>query len=138
MQIDSLFNGIVLDHIKAGNSMTIYHYLQLNKLPSTVAVIQNVKSKKMGRKDIIKVEGDIGKKLDLLGFFDENITINIIKEGKHFDKMHPGLPQEVTGVIACKNPRCITSSEPEIEQVFILSNKEKREYRCRYCEQAHD
>ncbi len=138
MQIDSIYNGIVIDHIKAGNSMDIYYYLQLNKLPNTVAIIQNVKSKKMGRKDIIKVEGEIGKKLELLGFFDENITINIIKDGEKNEKMHLGLPGEVKGVISCKNPRCITSSEPELEQVFILTNKEKREYRCLYCEQAHN
>ncbi len=138
MQIDSIYNGIVIDHIKAGNSMNIYYYLQLNKLPNTVAVIQNVKSKKMGRKDIIKVEGEVGKKLDLLGFFDENITINIIKEGEHSEKKHPGLPNEVKGVISCKNPRCISVSEPELEQVFVLTNKNKREYRCLYCEQAHN
>ncbi len=137
MQIDSIYNGIVIDHIKAGKSMEIYHYLQLNRLPNTVAVIQNVKSKKMGRKDIIKVDGEIEKNLDLLGFFDENITINIIKDGKRSGKKHLGLPAEVKGVISCKNPRCITGSEPDLLQVFVLANREKREYRCRYCEQAH-
>ncbi len=137
MQIDSIQNGIVIDHIKAGKSMEIYHYLQLNRLKNTVAIIQNVKSKKMGCKDIIKVDGEIDKGLDLLGYFDENITINIIKNGNRSEKKHLGLPSEVKGVIFCKNPRCITMSEPELEQVFLLTNREKREYRCRYCEQAH-
>ncbi len=137
MQIDSIKNGVVIDHIKAGKSLEIYHYLQLNQLSNTVAIIKNVKSEKMGFKDIIKVEGNIDKNLDLLGFFEGDITINIIKDGKRVEKKHLGLPSEVKNVISCKNPRCITTTEPGLEQIFILTNPTKREYRCRYCEQAH-
>ncbi len=137
MQIDSIVNGVVIDHIKAGKSMEMYNYLQLNRLKNTVAIIKNVKSKKLGVKDMIKIDGDIDKSLDLLGFFDENITISIIRNGSTVEKIHPGLPQTVSDVISCKNPRCITTTEPEITQVFVLTDKEKRIYRCSYCEQAH-
>ncbi len=137
MQIDSIKNGVVIDHIKAGKSLEIYHYLQLGSLSNTVAIIKNVKSKKMGCKDIIKVEGAIDKNLDLLGFFEGDITINIIKNGKRVEKKHLGLPEKVKNVISCKNPRCITMTEPGLEQIFMLTNIDKREYRCIYCEQKH-
>lgn len=137
MQIESIFNGIVIDHIKAGKSMEMYNYLQLNSIENTVAIIKNVKSEQMGKKDIIKIEGNIDKSLELLGFFDENVTINIIKNGILEEKKHPGLPKRVAGVISCKNPRCISTSEQNLEQIFILSNIQKREYRCIYCEQSY-
>ncbi len=137
MQIDSIVDGIVIDHIQAGKSMEMYNYLQLNRLTNTVAIIKNVKSKRMGRKDMIKIDGAIEKSLDLLGFFDEDVTINIIRNGVTVEKVHPGLPDTVKGVISCKNPRCITISEPELPQVFHLTDRVKRVYRCMYCEQAH-
>ena len=137
MNIDSLQKGIVIDHIRAGVGMRIYELLELDKLDCCVAVIKNARSTKYGRKDIIKIEGDIEVNLDILGFIDHNITINIIKDSEIVDKMALELPKEVVNVVKCKNPRCITSIEQELEQVFVLTDPRKETYRCKWCEEKY-
>ena len=138
MHIDSIKNGLVLDHITAGNSMKIYRSLGLDELDCSVAIIKNARSEKMGRKDIIKVECPIDTlDLDILGFIDHNITVNIIKDGEIVEKKKLSLPKEVHNVIKCKNPRCITSIEQELEQIFILADPKKEVYRCKYCEEKY-
>ena len=138
LNVGALKEGYVLDHIKAGKSMTIYHDLKLDKLDCTVAIIKNARSNKMGKKDIIKVECPIDKlDLDILGFIDHNITVNIIKNGEIVDKKKLHLPKQIVNVIKCKNPRCITSIEHGLDQVFVLSNEEKEIYRCRYCDEKY-
>ena len=134
MNIDGVTTGIVLDHIQAGKSMEIYEYLGLDKLQSCVAVIQNVRSAKYGKKDIIKIDELIDLNLDVLGYFDPNITVNYIKDGKLLEKKHLALPDRLTDVLHCKNPRCITSCEQEILHVFELVDREKKIYRCIYCD----
>lgn len=134
MNIDSIKNGIVLDHIRAGESMDIYNILDLGALDCPVAIIKNAASRKMGRKDIIKIDAEINVDLDVLGYIDPDITVNIIKNGERIEKRHLELPAEVRGVIKCKNPRCITSVEQELEHVFCLTDRENRVYRCIYCE----
>lgn len=134
MNIDSIKNGIVLDHIKAGKSMEIYEYLNLGELDSSVAIIKNAPSRKMGKKDIIKIDEEIDLNLDVLGYIDADITINIIKDGKMREKKHLELPETVKNVIKCRNPRCITSTKQEIDQIFKLADRENRIYRCIYCE----
>lgn len=136
LNIGGLNSGIVIDHIKAGGAMDIYTYLDLDKSDCSVAIIKNAKSNKMGKKDIIKIEGPIHVDLDVLGVLDRNITFNIIQDGKIVAKKNPNLPEQVTGVIHCKNPRCITSIEHELPHTFKLTNPEKGLYRCIYCEQA--
>ena len=134
LNVGALNEGFVLDHIEAGKSMTIYHYLRLDKLDCTVAIIKNAVSNKMGRKDIIKVECPIDMlNLDILGFIDHNITINIIQDGKIVEKKDLSLPKKIVNVIKCKNPRCITSIEQELDHIFILTDPEKEVYRCKYC-----
>ena len=138
LNVGQLSEGVVLDHIKAGKSMTIYHDLELDKLDCCVAIIKNARSNKMGRKDIIKVECPIDTlDLDILGFIDHNITVNIIKDGEIVEKKKLILPKEVHNVIKCKNPRCITSIEQELEQIFILADPKKEIYRCKYCEEKY-
>lgn len=138
LNVGALQEGFVLDHIEAGKSMTIYHYLKLDKLDCTVAIIKNAVSNKMGRKDIIKVECPIDMlDLDILGFIDHNITVNIIKDGKIVEKKALTLPKKIVNVIKCKNPRCISSIEQELEQVFLLTDPEKEIYRCKYCEEQY-
>ena len=134
MNVDGVRNGIVIDHIRAGRSMEIYRYLHLDEVTSCVAIIQNVESEKYGRKDIIKIDEMIDLDLDVLGYFDPNITVNIVKDGKLLQKKHLALPETLTNVIRCKNPRCITSTEQEIDHVFRLADREKGLYRCLYCE----
>lgn len=134
MNIDGVTTGIVMDHIQAGKSMEIYEYLGLDKLQSCVAVIQNVRSAKYGKKDIIKIDELIDLNLDVLGYFDPNITVNYIKDGKLLEKKHLALPDRLTDVLHCKNPRCITSCEQEIPHVFELVDREKKIYRCIYCD----
>ncbi len=134
MNIDGVSTGIVLDHIKAGKSMQIYELLRLDKLDNCVAVIQNADSSKYGKKDIIKIDQLIDLDFDILGYVDNNITVNIVKDGKLFEKKHLELPETLTGVIKCKNPRCITSIEQEIVHKFRLVDKEKQVYRCVYCD----
>ena len=138
LNVGALHEGFVLDHIKAGKAMTIYHDLKLDKLDCTVAIIKNAKSNKMGVKDIIKVECPVDMlDLDILGFIDHNITVNIIKNGEIVDKKKLHLPKQIVNVIKCKNPRCITSIEHGLDQVFVLSNEEKEIYRCRYCDEKY-
>ena len=134
MNIDSIRNGIVIDHIQAKKGMEIYNALNLSTLDCSVAIITNARSKKMGRKDIIKIDKDINLDLDILGYMDPNITINIIKNDKRVEKYHVELPKTITNIVKCKNPRCITSIEQELNQVFVLTDKEKKAYRCKYCE----
>ena len=134
MNIDSIRNGIVIDHIQAKKGMEIYNALNLSELDCSVAIITNARSKKMGRKDIIKIDKNIDLDLDILGYIDPNITINIIKDDLRIEKYHVKLPREITDIVKCKNPRCITSIENELKQVFILTDEEKRAYRCKYCE----
>ena len=135
LNISGIHEGFVLDHIQAGMSLQIYHDLKLDKLDCTVAIIKNAKSNKMGKKDIIKVECPIeALDLDILGFIDHNITVNVIKDDKIVEKKELHLPSEVHNVISCKNPRCITSIEQELEQIFVLTDPENKVYRCKYCE----
>ena len=138
LNVGQLNEGVVLDHIKAGKSMTIYHDLKLDKLDCCVAIIKNARSAKMGRKDIIKVECPIDTlNLDILGFIDHNITVNIIKDGKIVEKKELHLPKEIKNVIRCKNPRCITSVEQELDQIFFLADPAKEVYRCKYGEEKY-
>ena len=134
MNIDSIKNGIVIDHIKAGKSLEIYHLLNLDKVDSSVAIIKNVNSRKMGKKDIIKIDSNIEIDLDTLGYIDPFITIDIIKDGKLHEKKHVELPNRITNVIHCKNPRCITTIEQELPHIFKLTDRENIVYRCLYCE----
>ena len=138
LNVGSIKEGFVLDHIKAGKSMEIYKYLELNKLDCPVAIIKNAKSNKMGKKDIIKVECPIESlDLDILGFIDHNITVNVIQGDKIVDKKILTLPTQIKNVIRCKNPRCITSIEQELEQIFVLTDAKKEVYRCKYCEEKY-
>jgi aspartate carbamoyltransferase regulatory subunit len=136
MNIDSIKNGFVIDHITAGLGMKIFTLLKLDELDCSIALIKNVPSKKMGKKDIIKIDADIEVNTDILGYIDPDITVNIIKEGKIIEKKSIGLPERLTNVISCKNPRCITTTEQELPQIFNLTDPEKRVYRCLYCESA--
>ncbi len=138
MNIDSIKNGIVIDHIEAGKSMQLYKFLNLDSLDCSVAIIKNVVSKKMGKKDIIKIDEEIDVDLNVLGYIDPNITVNVIKDGVRVKKFNLELPERVTNVIRCKNPRCITSVERGIDQVFKLTDRENRIYRCIYCESKPD
>lgn len=135
LNIGGLKEGVVIDHIKAGGAMEIYNYLGLENLDCSVAIIKNAKSNKMGKKDIIKIEGPITVNLEVLGVLDENITINVIQDNKIVEKRALPLPEMVTNVIKCKNPRCITSIEQELPHRFKLTDKKNRIYRCMYCEQ---
>ena len=137
MNVDGVNNGIVLDHIHAGKSMEIYRILRLDKLTCSVAVIQNVASEKYGKKDIIKIDENIDINLDVLGYIDPNITVNRVIDGKLSKKEHLELPEVVTDITKCKNPRCITSVEQEIVHKFRLADREKRIYRCIYCDAEH-
>ena len=136
MNIDSIKNGYVIDHIKAGNAMEIYSLLKLNELDCQVAIITNAKSKKTGRKDIIKIDRDIKIDLEKLGFIDPNVTVNIVKENVIVEKRKLTLPEKVVNVAKCQNPRCITSVEKMLDQVFNLTDKENQVYRCKYCEMS--
>jgi aspartate carbamoyltransferase regulatory subunit len=138
LNVGKLTEGFVLDHIKAGRCMDIYRSLGLDKLDCCVAIIKNAKSKKMGKKDIIKIDGGLDLvDLDILGFIDHNITVNIIRNGEIVEKKELTLPKTVTNIIKCKNPRCITSIEQELDQVFYLTDEEKQVYRCKYCEEKY-
>ena len=139
LNVGSLKEGVVLAHIQAGRSMSIYHDLGLDKLDCSVAIIKNARSNKMGRKDIIKIEGSLDLvDLNILGYIDHNITINIIKDEKIIEKRQIQLPKKITNVIKCKNPRCITSIEQELKHVFVLTDEVNEVYRCIYCEEAYD
>lgn len=134
MNIDSIKNGIVIDHIKSGKSMELYQFLNLGVLGCSVAIIKNVSSRKMGKKDIIKIDAQIPVDLDVVGYIDPDITVNIIKDGILVEKKHLELPKRLTDVIKCKNPRCITTTEQELPHIFRLADKENCIYRCIYCE----
>ena len=138
MNIEPIQNGVVIDHIEAGRAMQLYRLLKLGSLDASVALIKNVPSKKMGKKDIIKVECPIEDlDLDILGFIDHNITVNIIKDEKIVAKKELKLPKQVVNVIKCKNPRCITSIEQGLDQIFVLADEENEVYRCKYCEEKY-
>jgi aspartate carbamoyltransferase regulatory subunit len=138
LSVGQLNEGYVLDHIEAGKSMEIYRYLKLDKLDCCVAIIKNARSNKMGKKDIIKVECDPETlNLDVLGVIAHNITVNIIRDGKISEKKALKLPKQIVNVLKCKNPRCITSIEQGLDQVFFLADEEKEIYRCKYCEEKY-
>ena len=134
MNIDSIHSGIVLDHIKAGRGMDVYRFLKLDELDCPVAYMRNVRSNALGRKDIIKIDAAIELDTDALGFVDPGVTVSIIADGKTVEKKKLDLPLELEGVLHCKNPRCITSTEQELAPIFKLTDRAKREYRCIYCE----
>ena len=134
MIIDSIQNGIVIDHITAGLGMTIYRLLKLDELNCSVALIKNASSRKMGKKDIIKIDSDFRVDMDVLGYVDPGVTVDVIRGGKLTEKRNLELPETLTGVITCKNPRCISSTEQELPQVFKLTDRKNRTYRCLYCE----
>ncbi len=138
LNVGKIEEGFVLDHIAAGKSLSIYHHLQLDKLDCTVAIIKNARSNKMGKKDILKVECDINTlDLDVLAFIDHNITVNLIKDGIIVEKKTLSLPSSITNIIKCRNPRCITSIEQELDHIFYLTDEEKQIYRCKYCEEKY-
>ena len=135
LNIDEIMNGVVIDHITAGTGLSLYHLLELEKLSeASVALLQNVRSQKSGKKDIIKIDSDFDVDTDILGFVDPDVTVNIIKDGQIKEKKTIELPQELTNVLKCKNPRCISSTEQELPHIFRLTDKEHRIYRCIYCE----
>lgn len=134
MRIDKIENGIVIDHIKSGQAMELYKMLGLEKLDCQVAIIKNAESGKMGRKDIIKIDQMIDLNLDIIGYVDPEITVNIIRNGEREKVAHIELPEEVVDIIKCKNPRCITTTEQELPHIFKLTDRENRVYRCLYCE----
>ena len=134
MNIDSIKNGYVIDHIKAGNAMNIYEFLKLNNLDCQVAIITNAKSKKTGKKDIIKIDSNIDLDIDKLSFLDPGATLNVVKDNVIVEKRKLKLPDTIVNVAKCKNPRCITSEERALDQIFILTDRENVVYRCKYCE----
>ena len=134
MNIDSIKNGLVIDHIRSGGAMRIYDLLGLGSLDCTVAIIKNAQSGKMGRKDIIKIDTVTDIDLDVLGYVDPGITVNVIRGGELVEKKNLTLPERLENVLRCKNPRCITSVETGLKQVFFLSDRERKTYRCLYCE----
>ena len=136
MNIDSIKNGIVIDHIQAKKGMEIYDLLNLKDLDCSVAIITNAKSKKMGRKDIIKIDKDIEVNIDMIGFIEPNATINIVKDDKLVNKYRVKLPEKIVNIASCQNPRCITSVEKDLDQIFVLTDKERQVYRCQYCEMS--
>ena len=135
MNIDSIKNGYVIDHIEPGKSFEIYNYLNLGDLDTSVAIIKNAKSNKTGKKDIIKIDENLDINLDILGYLDPKITVNKIKDGKIIEKFHPEFPEKLVNVVKCKNPRCITSIEQELPHICELTDKENVVYRCKYCEE---
>ena len=134
MNIDAIRNGIVIDHITAGRGMKLYELLGLEKLDCSVAIIKNVHSRKQGKKDIIKIDADIPVNLDVIGYVDPGVTVNIIHGGVLVEKKRIDMPETLTNVIFCKNPRCITSCEQELKHVFVLTDRKHKVYRCLYCE----
>ena len=134
MNIDSIQNGIVIDHIRAGRGMKLYELLGLEELDCSVALIKNVHSEKMGKKDIIKIDAEIPVNLDVIGYVDPGVSVNFIRDGKLIEKRRIEMPQRLTNVLFCRNPRCISSVEQELDHVFLLTDREKRIYRCLYCE----
>lgn len=138
MNIDSIRNGVVIDHIPAGRSMQLYRMLGLDDTDCSVALIRKVPSRKMEKKDIIKIDSTMEIDLDVIGFVAPNATISVIRGGEIVEKKHIALPQKLVDIIRCKNPRCITTTEQEIHHIFVLTNREKTEYRCIYCDAKAD
>ena len=134
MNIDAIQNGIVIDHITAGRGMKLYELLGLEKLDCSVAIIKNVHSVKQGKKDIIKIDADIPVNLDVIGYVDPGVTVNVIRGGELVEKRRIDMPETLTNVIFCKNPRCISSCEQELKHVFKLTDRKNKVYRCLYCE----
>lgn len=134
MNIDSILNGYVIDHIQAGKAMEIYRYLGLDELDCSVAIIKNAKSQNMGKKDIIKIDQEIPLDLNLLAYIDPGVTVNLIRDGELVEKIKPQMPERLVNVMKCMNPRCITQVEAELDQIFVLTDKEQQIYRCFYCE----
>lgn len=134
MIIGSIKDGIVIDHIPAGRAMELYKYLNLEHADCEVAIIKNAQSKKLGRKDVLKINEILDINYELLGYIAPDITVNIIRDGQKAQKLHPGLPETITDMIKCKNPRCITTTEQELPQIFKLTDKENGVYRCLYCD----
>ncbi|MDD6283992.1 MAG: aspartate carbamoyltransferase regulatory subunit [Firmicutes bacterium] len=134
MNVDSIKTGFVIDHIEAGVGMRLYHLLGLDGLDCPIAIIMNVPSRKMGKKDIIKIDADIEINLDVIGFVDPSATVNVIRDGQLVGKKTINMPDTLTNVIHCSNPRCITSTEQELPHIFKLTDGDKRVYRCLYCE----
>lgn len=138
MEINKIKNGYVIDHIKPGRSFDIYYHLNLDVYEGKVAIIKNAESKKMGHKDILKIDTIENLDLSVLGFIDDQITVNRIKNGKIIGKEKLALPEKLVNVVKCKNPRCITSIEQELDQIFVLTNRDKKVYRCEYCETMYN
>ena len=136
MKIDEIKNGIVIDHIPASRGMRLFELLSLDSLDCPIAIIKNAPSKKMGRKDIIKIDADIPVNFDIVGYVAPSVTINIIKDSAICEKKSVSLPESLTNVIKCKNPRCITTTEQELDHIFKLTDRENGIYRCVYCETA--
>ncbi|MBR4548936.1 MAG: aspartate carbamoyltransferase regulatory subunit [Oscillospiraceae bacterium] len=134
MNIDSIQNGIVIDHISAGRGMKLYELLGLEKLDCSVAIIKNVHSEKMGKKDIIKIDAEIPVNLDVIGYVDPGVSVNFIRDGVLVEKRRIDMPQRLTNVLFCKNPRCICAVEQELDHVFLLTDRKNKIYRCLYCE----
>ena len=134
MNIDSIKNGYVIDHISAGHAMKIYDYLKLGELDCSIAMIMNARSTKMGKKDIIKIDKKVKIDFDVLGYIDPNITINVIENDKKVKKFHPELKNELIDIVKCKNPRCITSVERGLKHICVLKDKKSAKYRCKYCD----
>jgi len=135
LNIEKIRNGIVIDHIKSGQGIRIFNWLGLDKSPNTVAFVVNASSRRLGRKDIIKIDNTISINFDLLGLIDPNITVNVIEKEIITEKIQLKLPDRVENVILCKNPRCITSTEKYVPHIFHLENPEQRTYRCEYCDE---
>ena len=138
MTVDSIQNGIVIDHIAAGCGMKIYELLRLNEAEVPVAIMMNVASGKMGRKDIIKIDGEVSLNLDAIGYVDPGATVNVIRDGRLTEKKRIGMPERLENVIRCKNPRCVSTTEQELPQVFLLTDRENKVYRCAWCETRAD
>ncbi len=134
MRVDSVKNGVVIDHITSGKAMQIYSMLNLGNLDCTVAILKNVPSRKMGKKDIIKIDCNMDINFDVLGFISPNITVDIVRDGKVVEKKHIDLPERLTDILKCKNPRCITSTEQDIHHISRLTDRENGVYRCIYCD----
>lgn len=136
MNIDSIKNGIVIDHIQAKRGMEIYNLLNLKDLDCSVAIITNAKSEKMGRKDIIKIDKAMEINIDMIGFIEPNATVNVVKDDKLIDKYQVSLPEKIINIAKCQNPRCITSVEKDLDQIFTLTDRERQVYRCKYCDMS--
>jgi len=134
MTVDSIQNGLVIDHIAAGRGMKLYELLGLDAVAVPVAIMMNVSSGKLGRKDIIKIDGEIPLNLDVIGYVDPGATVNVIRDGELREKKRIGMPEKLENVIRCKNPRCVSTTEQELLQVFLLTDRKNKEYRCAWCE----